>query len=82
MRPSSITDGDHALRALVQSRPLFGFDFDGTLAPIVSRPDEAHVSSAVARPLQRLAARAPVAVVTGRAVDEVRPRLGLRADVS
>jgi trehalose 6-phosphate phosphatase len=75
-RPLFSHDGELALRALVRTEPLFAFDFDGTLAPIVSRPDDARVSAAVARPLARLAERAAVAVVTGRSVADVRPRLG------
>ena len=69
-------EGEQALRTLVGVPTLFGFDFDGTLAPIVARPDDARVTSAIARALVRLAARAPVAVVTGRAVADVWPRLG------
>lgn len=51
------------------------FDFDGTLAPIVMRPDAARVPLGVSRRLARLAQRLPVAIVTGRAVADVRPRL-------
>ena len=76
MRPLFSHEGELALRTLVRSEPLFAFDFDGTLAPIVSRPDDARVSAAVARALARLAERAAVAVVTGRSVADVRPRLG------
>ncbi|MEO6276555.1 trehalose-phosphatase [Roseateles sp.] len=52
------------------------FDFDGTLAPIVARPDDARVSAAVATRLKALACKLPVAIVTGRAVADVRDRLG------
>lgn len=69
-------DGEMALRALAAARPLLAFDFDGTLAPIVARPDDARVPTPVARRLERLAARAPLAIVTGRAVADVAPRLG------
>ena len=48
---------------------------DGTLAPIVARPADARVPAAVAHRLQRLASRLPVAVVSGRRVQDVRPRL-------
>jgi len=68
--------GDATLATLMRRRPLLAFDFDGTLAPIVPRPDDAQVSAAVATHLARLAQCLPVAVVTGRAVDDVRPRLG------
>lgn len=68
--------GEAALAALMAQRPLLAFDFDGTLAPIAVRPGDVHVSAAVSTHLARLARKVPVAVVTGRAVDDVRPRLG------
>jgi len=69
-------DGLVALRALMSNAPLIAFDFDGTLAPIVAHPRAARVPTAVGRRLQRLALRWPVAIITGRAVADVRPRLG------
>jgi len=72
--------GRAALRALMQGDgavpPLVGFDFDGTLAPIVARPHDARIPLAVQRRLRQLAGRVPVAVVSGRAVADVRTRLG------
>jgi trehalose 6-phosphate phosphatase len=68
--------GDAALATLMRRRPLLAFDFDGTLAPIVARPDEARVPTALTALLSWLAARVPVAIVTGRAVADVRARLG------
>jgi trehalose 6-phosphate phosphatase len=68
--------GEAALAALMRRRPLLAFDFDGTLAPIVDHPDAARLDEAVAARLARLAVRWPVAIVTGRAVADVRTRLG------
>jgi trehalose 6-phosphate phosphatase len=68
--------GDAALHELMRLRPLLAFDFDGTLAPIVDRPQDARVSPPVAACLSALSQRLPVAVVTGRAVADVRTRLG------
>ena len=68
--------GEAALAATMRRRPLLAFDFDGTLAPIVLRPEEARVPTAVSARLSWLAARMPVAVVTGRAISDVRGRLG------
>jgi trehalose 6-phosphate phosphatase len=68
--------GRAALEALMHARPLLAFDFDGTLAPIVATPGEARIGEAVALRLRRLAARLPVAIVTGRAAADVRGRLG------
>lgn len=69
-------DGELALAAALRQRPLLAFDFDGTLAPIVARPDDARISQAVSARLQALATQLPLAIVTGRTVDDVRGRLG------
>jgi len=69
-------EGEAALAAVLALRPLMAFDFDGTLAPIVARPDDARISQAVAMRMQALAARLPVAIVTGRSVADARQRLG------
>lgn len=68
--------GEAALAATLLRRPLLAFDFDGTLAPIVARPDDARISQAVSARLKSLALQLPVAIVTGRAVADVRGRLG------
>lgn len=56
------------------SRTLVALDFDGTLAPIVERPEDARALPAAADVLSELAGKvAQVAVVTGRpAADAVR----------
>lgn len=56
------------LRALAAApRPLLvASDLDGTLAPIVARPEDARVPPATLAALERLAGAAHVAVVTGR----------------
>lgn len=71
-------EGRSAIDRLMRQRPLLGFDFDGTLAPIVMHPDEAVLSPTLARLLGMLAERLPVAVVTGRQVLDVRHRLGFK----
>lgn len=68
--------GEIALARTLQHRPLLAFDFDGTLAPIVARPGDAQLSKGVSARLAILAVHLPVAIVTGRSVDDVRGRLG------
>ena len=86
MRGSSVTvqsdmqhlfgsEGAAALIATMARRPLLAFDFDGTLAPIVARPEDARVSQAVAAQLGRLSAILPLAIISGRRVEDVRTRL-------
>ncbi len=65
-----------ALATLARAPALFAFDFDGTLAPIRARPDDVHVSATIALRLDKLARARPVAIVTGRRIDDVRERLG------
>lgn len=69
-------DGEAALTILMRRQPLLAFDFDGTLAPIVDHPDHARIAPELAARLRALTARLPVAIVTGRALADVRPRLG------
>jgi len=53
-------------------------DIDGTLAPIVARPEDAHVSEETARLLARIARRYRlVACVSGRPVSEARRLVGV-----
>ena len=68
--------GQTSLAALLRQQPLLAFDFDGTLAPIVRRPDQARISKSVAARLNALSHHLPVAIITGRAVEDVRDRLG------
>jgi trehalose 6-phosphate phosphatase len=53
-------------------------DFDGVLAPIVERPEDAFPPEETRAELRRLAARyAVVAIVSGRDGDDVRARVGV-----
>lgn len=67
--------GQDAVARLACERTLYAFDFDGTLAPIVDRPDAARAHPETERRLRALAARVPTAIVTGRAADDLRSRI-------
>jgi len=69
-------EGMRQLAGALSRQPLLAFDFDGTLAPIVPLPDDAKAPLSVAAGMQRLCAVAPVAIITGRGIDDVRDRLG------
>ena len=65
------------LTAAPEESGLF-LDFDGVLAPIVSRPEDAAAPPETRAELERLVARyAVVAVVSGRAGEDVRARVGV-----
>lgn len=54
----------------------FVIDFDGVLAPIVDRPDEARPAPGAVEALADLAAVCEVALLSGRALDDLVARLG------
>lgn len=61
-----------------QNRKLILFlDFDGTIAPIADTPDHVVVPSRVRFALQRIAGLAPLAVVSGRSLGDLRERVGI-----
>ncbi|MCY4389774.1 MAG: trehalose-phosphatase [Desulfurellaceae bacterium] len=54
------------LHSLQEKRPVVFLDYDGTLTPIVSRPELATLAPDMRHTLAVLAERCPVAVVSGR----------------
>jgi trehalose 6-phosphate phosphatase len=56
-------------------------DYDGTLTPIVSHPEKALLSDSMRQALQSLVMRAPVAILSGRDLDDVRQRVNIGAIV-
>jgi trehalose-phosphatase len=75
--PSAVHRLDEiAARAAGKRLALF-LDYDGTLTPIVDRPEDAVLASETRALLQELARAWTVAVVSGRDLDDVRTRVGL-----
>jgi trehalose 6-phosphate synthase/phosphatase len=71
---------DHELRfrADVAGREIFLFlDYDGTLAPIADSPDQAVIPHTTYSLVSKLAERVPVAVVSGRSVEDIQKRLAI-----
>lgn len=77
-RSGSLTLQEAIDRLMSRDRVLVGVDFDGTLAPIVDHPDDAVPDQRAVELLTDLAQRpdVEVAVVSGRARDDLRLRLG------
>lgn len=67
--------GRTRLEELSRARALYAFDFDGTLAEIVRERDRAQVTPHVRRALHELGRLAPTAVVSGRALKDLQPRI-------
>lgn len=83
MKTSALSFFEHGaghLGDIAAERLLCAFDFDGTLAPIVTQPDHARMPLPVLQRLTELAQHAPIAVITGRSIADIRPRLGFEPD--
>lgn len=71
-RPNAITEWPTIAGRLTGRRLAVFLDYDGTLTPIVARPELAVLDEAMRDTLRRLSARWPMHIVSGRAVDDVR----------
>ena len=58
-------------------RLVLFLDYDGTLTPIVDRPEDAVLSDPMRRALERLSARYTVGIVSGRSRADIETRVGL-----
>lgn len=67
------------LASLPPDRLLLFLDFDGTLTPIVSRPDRVRLKASVRGLLRRLAKAMPIVIVSGRALSELQRLVGVPA---
>jgi alpha,alpha-trehalase len=56
-------------------------DYDGTLSPIVSRPEQAVLSDSMRAVLRALVTKLPVAILSGRDLEDIRQRVGIDAIV-
>lgn len=66
------------LESLSFTKTLYAFDFDGTLAKIVRMPSEAWMNPVTENLLQELSTLAPVAVVSGRSLEDLKSRVGFQ----
>ena len=80
MKPLFSEAGDLALRDFLQQPALCLFDFDGTLAPLVSNPALVSLPSRIQGQLQAIQLWAPVGIITGRSLADMRKRLGFEPD--
>ena len=76
-RPSALREWPKLSAKLKGRRPALFLDYDGTLTPIVSRPELAVLSSKGRSVLERVAARYPTAIISGRGRKDVEGLVGL-----
>jgi trehalose 6-phosphate phosphatase len=72
--------GKKALTRLFHSQTLCAFDYDGTLSPYFNDPDDVYTPDDIKARLVALRRLVPVAVVSGRSVKSLKPRLGFKPD--
>jgi trehalose 6-phosphate phosphatase len=75
MLPSALNLVDEIIAGASGKRLAVFLDYDGTLTPIVSHPEDAWLPDSMRQTLRSLAARVPVAILSGRDLDDVRGRV-------
>lgn len=75
--PSALESWEEITGRLADRRPAVFLDYDGTLTPIVSQPEDALLSDEMRSVLRELAGLCTVAIVSGRDREDVEPKVGL-----
>jgi trehalose 6-phosphate phosphatase len=75
--PHAMSDADGLAGRLGGRRPAVFLDYDGTLTPIVDRPEDAIISDSMREAVRRLARRCTVCVVSGRDRPVVQELMGV-----
>jgi alpha,alpha-trehalase len=82
---AEIKDLPHALNAFEEIREQIGgkevvvfLDYDGTLTPIVSRPEDAILSEDMRKTLAILSGQCPLAIISGRGLKDIKERVGIK----
>jgi trehalose-phosphatase len=73
----SAMDCLHEIASTRGKRLAVFLDYDGTLTPIVSHPAHAVLSDSMRQAVRTLAARMPVAILSGRDWDDIRRRVDI-----
>jgi len=76
-RPSALREWKGLSQRLRGKRPALFLDYDGTLTPIVSRPELAVLTDERRAILRKVASRFPTAIISGRGRDDVERLVGL-----
>lgn len=67
--------GRRAIAKKITPKTLFAFDFDGTLAPYFKDPEAVYTPEPIAALMRQLCNQCTVAVITGRSIESIRPKL-------
>ena len=77
--PSALDHFDRLTAAIGKRTPAVFLDYDGTLTPIVARPELAIMDESAREVVDALAKKVPVAVVSGRDRPDVEHLVGLKS---
>lgn len=77
--PSALRSLDEIRERMRDKRLAVFLDYDGTLTPIVSRPDQAVLSEEMRQVVTRLAELCAVGVISGRDLQDVRRLVGIES---
>ncbi len=80
MTPLFSEAGHAELRGFLMKPALCLFDFDGTLAPLINNPALVSLPHTIQQQLQAIQTRAPVGIITGRSIADIRQRLKFEPD--
>jgi trehalose 6-phosphate phosphatase len=75
--PNPLIDTESFARRLAGRKPAVFLDYDGTLTPIVDRPEDAVISASMREAVRGLARRCVVCVVSGRDRPVVQQLMGV-----
>jgi trehalose 6-phosphate phosphatase len=75
--PHALEDGGELAGRMAGRRPAVFLDYDGTLTPIVDRPEDAVISESMRDAVRALAGRCTVCVVSGRDRQVVQELMGI-----
>src|SRR5256885_14648352 len=75
--PNALASREELARRLDGRRPAVFCDYDGTLTPIVDRPQDVRISPGMRDTVRKLARRCSVCVVSGRARQVVQELMGM-----
>jgi len=75
--PSALDRLDEIIERAEGKQLALFLDYDGTLTPIVSRPEQAMLSDSMRKAVKQLSDEVLVGVISGRALDDVRRHVDL-----
>jgi alpha,alpha-trehalase len=75
--PSAIQSFDEIMRKFDSKRPVVFLDYDGTMTPIVERPEDAILDEKMKQVTKELSKKCIVGIVSGRDRMDVQKRVGL-----